>query len=439
MEVFENLEKAVLGSIILEPYAIREVVDDLKPKCFKKRENKLIYEVLCDMHNKSLPIDLLTISTELHNRGLLNTIGGAYYVSTLTNDIVSSVHIKIHARGLIQEYLKSEAVIICHSIIQDVTQPHCDILDVFETVKKKFDLTLSEVSNNKEFKTISSIGDDYVERLNKIVETGKSPCLPTFSHQLSKYGFYHNSDLTYIGARPGMGKTGFLISEVRHQSFVNNIPVGVFSLEMSADQLLNRIVSAECQINGMKISNGDLDKDDVYKINQKLIQLAKHNLFIDDTARLDIDILCSRAKRMYYDYGIKHLFIDYIGLVSTREYRNDKTNSTGYISNRLKALAKELNIPVTVLSQLSREIEKRPIEQRMPTLSDLRNSGDIEQDADLIMFLFRPEYYGVTQINIDGNELIDVAGKGFVGVAKNRHGKCGTELIDYVAPFTEFR
>ena len=120
-------------------------------------------------------------------------------------------------------------------------QPHCDILDVFETVKKKFDLTLSEVSNNKEFKTISSMGDDYVERLTKIVETGKSPCLPTFSHQLSKYGFYHNSDLTYIGARPGMGKTGFLISEVRHQSFINNIPVGVFSLEMSAEQLLNRI------------------------------------------------------------------------------------------------------------------------------------------------------------------------------------------------------
>lgn len=779
MEVFENLEKAVLGSIILEPYAIREVIDDLKPKCFKKRENKLIYEVLCDMHNKSLPIDLLTISTELHNRGLLATVGGAYYVSKLTNDIVSSVHIKIHARGLIQEYLKAEAVTICHSVIQEVTQPHCDVLDVFETVKKKFDLTLSEVSNNKEFKTISSIGDEYVERLTKIVETGKSPCLPTFSYQLSKYGFYHNSDLTYIGARPGMGKclgkgtkvlmfdgslkkvedvlkgdllmgddsqprkvlsiargqekmywihqnkamsyrvneshilslkrsrnennkkkgdvlnievkeyltkstkfksnykgyktdiefkeqnvtlepyylglwlgdgdsrnqrisnsdkeiinylkeysvrlgaeliehksenrvsnfvitnkknppkkfrvqselralgvlknkhipnhylinskknrlqllaglldtdghydydsncfeivqvrenlakqikficdslgfrtslktkkasikstgfecdayrvrifgnlneiptkverkkarvwaskidwkvtgikveydkiddyygfeidgnrlflledftvthnTAFLISEVRHQSFINNIPVGVFSLEMSAEQLLNRIVSAECQINGMKISNGDLDKDDVYNINQKLIQLAKHNLFIDDTARLDIDILCSRAKRMYYDYGIKHLFIDYIGLVSTREYRNDKTNSTGYISNRLKALAKELNIPVTVLSQLSREIEKRPIEQRMPTLSDLRNSGDIEQDADLIMFLFRPEYYGVTQINIDGNELIDVAGKGFVGVAKNRHGKCGTELIDYVAPFTEFR
>src|SRR5574343_821575 len=779
MEVFENLEKAVLGSIILEPYAIREVIDDLKPKCFKKRENKLIYEVLCDMHTKSLPIDLLTISTELHNRGLLNTIGGAYYVSTLTNGIVSSVHIKTHARGLIQEYLKAEAINICQKVIQDVTQPHCDVLDVFETVKKKFDLTLSEVSNNKEFKTILSIGDEYVERLTKIVETGKSPCLPTFSHQLSKYGFYHNSDLTYIGARPGMGKclgkgtkvlmydgslknvedvkqgellmgddstprkvlsiargqekmywikqnkgidyrvneshilslkrsrnegcykkgevlnvsvkdylsksnkfksnykgykvaiefeskelslepyylglwlsdgdsksqiisnpdkeivsylreystrlgceltehhsenrvsnyaivnknktlkklnvqselralnvlknkhipkhylinskknrlqllaglldtdgyycsksncfeivqvrenlakqikficdslgfrtslktkkasikstgfkcdayrvrifgnlneiptkverkkarvwaskidwkvtgikveydkiddyygfeidgnrlflledftvthnTAFLISEVRHQSFINNIPVGVFSLEMSAEQLLNRIVSAECQINGMKISNGDLDKDDVYKINQKLIQLAKHNLFIDDTARLDIDILCSRAKRMYYDYGIKHLFIDYIGLVSTREYRNDKTNSTGYISNRLKALAKELNIPVTVLSQLSREIEKRPIEQRMPTLSDLRNSGDIEQDADLIMFLFRPEYYGVTQINIDGNELIDVAGKGFVGVAKNRHGKCGTELIEYVAQFTEYR
>ena len=136
MEVFENLEKAVLGSIILEPYAIREVIDDLKPKCFKKRENKLIYEVLCDMHNKSLPIDLLTISTELHNRGLLDTIGGAYYISTLTNGIVSSVHIKTHARGLIQEYLKAEAINICQKVIQDVTQPHCDVLDVFETIKK---------------------------------------------------------------------------------------------------------------------------------------------------------------------------------------------------------------------------------------------------------------------------------------------------------------
>lgn len=434
----KEIEEIVLGAILLEGNnALEDVKKDLKAKCFTNEKNAIVYQIYIDLDNESKVIDLVTVYQRLFERKQADFIGGAFYLSSLTNRVVSSANIQAHARYLIQEYLKRTLSNKLLNYFNSLAEPNSDVLDVKEKLIKDVTESFSEVTTGNTIETIESLGDEYLNNLNDLMNGKGEQTITTGFKEMDKYGGYGNSDLVIIGARPGMGKTAYIITTIRKLCFQKNISVGMFSLEMSSNQILNRIISAENQVNSEALRKGTINRLEFNNINSTLLRLKDKPFYIDPTSAIDIDVLCAKAKQMKRNHSIKILFIDYLGLIKTTEYRNDKTNQTGYISNRLKSLAKEMNIPVIALSQLSRDIEKRPINQRMPMLSDLRNSGDLEQDADSIYFLFRPAYYGELEWEIDGR-MIDVTNKCFVSNAKNRHVNTGTEILGFIGQYTEF-
>lgn len=432
-----DLEEAILGGIILEKEALLLVIDVIKPEAFYKDQNGRIFSAIVNLYKRSEPVDLLTVVQELKKTNELDIVGGAFYISSLTNRIGSSANIEYHARIVTEKYLQRELIRISTDIIKSAYSPEIDVFELQESAIKSIVDINNIIGGQKKFDTILTLSDKFIEDLIDKKNGKIKPSIPNGIIEIDNYGGNNNSDLIIIGARPGMGKTAFVIKTIRTCGIDLNKPVGVFSLEMSSNQLLTRIVSAECQIDGEKLRSGSVSNDELLKLNNRLLELKNSKIYIDDTPRIDIEVLCSKAKKMKRLYDIEELVIDYLGLITTKEYRGDKTNSTGYISNRLKALAKELDIPVVVLSQLNREVDKRPVKDRIPALSDLRSTGDVEQDADQIYFLFRPEYYGLSYFMI-GNEEINVIGKCLVIVAKNRHGNIGAELVGFKKEYTEF-
>ncbi len=433
-----EIEEIVLGAIILEGNSALDVVkNDLNYKCFTHEPNKLIFASLIDLDKENKSIDLITIVQKLREKKQLDLVGGAFYVSSLTQRVASSANIYSHARYLIENYLKSAISSKLMNAFHSMAEPNADPLDVQAKLITDLQDLVNEVSTPNTFETIESLGDKYLTDLSDLMDGKGEVAISTGFTEMDRYGMYGKSDFILIAGRPGMGKTAYIISSIRNICFRNGIKTGMFSLEMSSMQILNRIISSENQINSEALRKGTINRLEFSNVNGTLLRLKDKPFWIDSTSSIDIDVLCARAKQMKRNFGIQILFIDYIGLINTGKYGNDKTNQTGYISNRLKGLAKDLNIPIICLSQLSRDIEKRPINERMPRSSDLRNSGDLEQDADSIYFLFRPMYYGVNEWEING-QMIDVTNKCFVINAKNRHVGIGTELLGFVGQYTEF-
>lgn len=431
-----ELEKAVLGALILESWSFDLVSVDLKHYCFEDLANQHIYKSICDLKEKKQGIDYLTISQDLKTKGLLETVGGAFYVMNLTDKIATASNIETHARIIIQRYLERKLKEICQYGLIKLSDRGVDVLDVFDELKSKLDNSISDVSGNKAFDTIESLSGPFMQDINDKKNKVIPPAITYGLYEIDKYGGANNSDLIYIGARPGMGKTAFIIKALRNCVFELNKPAGVFSLEMNSYQLLRRIASAECQINGEDLRTGNVTDHQINEIHKRINELKKAPLYIDDKTT-DIDMLISKAKKMKRDHKIEELIIDYLGFITARGYENNKNAEITHISRKLKGLAKDLDIPVICLAQLSRGIEERKLEDRFPRLSDLRDSGSIEQDADQVMFLFRPDYYGVDKFFLNGREIY-TKGRCFISYAKNRHGVIETKLVGFRGEFTEF-
>lgn len=431
-----ELEKAVLGALILESWSFDLVSGDLKHYCFEDLANQHIYKSICDLKEKKKGIDYLTISQDLKTKGLLETVGGAFYVMNLTDKIATASNIETHARIIIQRYLERKLKEICQYGLIKLSDRGFDVLDVFDELKTKLDNSISDVSGNKSFDTIESLSGPFVQDINDKKNKIIPPAITYGLYEIDKYGGANNSDLIYIGARPGMGKTAFIIKALRNCVFELNKPAGVFSLEMNSYQLLRRIASAECQINGEDLRTGNVTDHQINEIHKRINELKKAPLYIDDKTT-DIDMLISKAKKMKRDHKIEELIIDYLGFITARGYENNKNAEITHISRKLKGLAKDLDIPVICLAQLSRSIEERKLEDRFPRLSDLRDSGSIEQDADQVLFLFRPDYYGVDKFFLNGREIY-TKGRCFISYAKNRHGVIETKLVGFRGEFTEF-
>lgn len=424
----KELEEAVLGAVMLEKSAFDTVSEILRPECFYVDAHQRIFRAMQGLTTKSSPIDLLTVVEELKLKEELEMVGGAYFVTRLTNTVVSTANIEAHARIILQKFLQRELIRISGETIGDAYEESTDVFDLLDDAESK----LFEITNNYLRKNFDSFDNVLIKTIQRIEDmrnkdedvTGVPTGFPTMDKVT--YG-WQPTDLVILAARPSVGKTAFALNLARNAALHPTKPTGVafFSLEMSAGQLVQRILSAESEIMLEKISRGKLEDHEVQQLYKKGIErLAKAPIYIDDSAALNIFELRAKARRLVNKHNVGLILIDYLQLMSGAG-GNKNTNREQEISNisrNLKGLAKELGIPIIALSQLSREVEKRKDGNKMPQLSDLRESGAIEQDADMVMFLYRPEYYDITSNEFGESNR----GETHVRIAKHRNGQLET-------------
>ncbi len=432
-----DLEEAVLGALMLEKDALSSVIDILKPELFYDDRHSKIFEAIQQLFQKSRPVDILTVTAELRAMGALETIGGAYYITYLTNRVSSAANIEYHARIISQKYIQRELIRISTEIIKDAYEDTSDIFELLDTAEK----SLFDIAQNNLRRDTQKMDDIIKQSLAALEELrGKQDGVtgvPSGFSALDRItGGWQNSDLVIIAARPAMGKTAFVLSCARNASVDFQKPTVVFSLEMSSVQLVNRLISGETEIEQEKIRKGNLAEWEWQQLHSKIGRLSEAPLLIDDTPSLNIFEFRAKCRRLKSQYDIQLIIIDYLQLMHGKgEGGGNREQEIGSISRALKSVAKELNVPVIALSQLSRAVENRPgINGKRPMLSDLRESGSIEQDADMVLFLYRPEYYGITEDETGRSNI----GVGEVIIGKNRHGETSIVPLKFVGKYVKF-
>lgn len=432
-----EVEEAILGALMLEKDALTNVIEILRPESFYKDANKVIFESIVQLFNNSEPVDIKTVVHQLRKNGQLELVGGAYYISELTTKVNSAANIEYHARIVAEQSIKRELIRISSEIQHDAYE---DTIDVFKLLDRSeqslFDISESHIRKN--YDKMSSLLHQAIEEIEQKKEQkdGLTGVASGFTALDRVTSGWQPSDLVIIAARPGMGKTAFIVSAMRNAAVDFNTPVGLFSLEMSSVQLVNRLISAEAELESEKIKRGDLADYEWEQLLHKTSKLSEAPIFIDDTPALSILELRAKSRRLVSQHGVKLIIVDYLQLMTGDASKNaggNREQEIASISRALKGIAKELNVPVIALSQLSRAVETRGGDKR-PQLSDLRESGSIEQDADMVMFLYRPEYYGMTQ---DENGM-PLNGMGEVIIAKHRNGKLENVQLKFIGKFTKF-
>ena len=431
-----ELEEAVLGAMLLEREALSTVIDILSPEAFYKEQNGRVYGAMMSLFNRSEPVDILTVTQELKRTSELEFVGGSYYVSALTNRIASSANIEFHARIVAQKYLQRELIRISTDTIKTAYEDSTDVFELLdETTKNIFEILDSNVRKQHD-KMSSLIAKAITEIESAANQQDGLLGIPSGFTALDRItGGWQKSDLMILAARPGMGKTAFVVTMAKNAAVEFNKPVAIFSLEMSSLQLVKRLISSETEISQDKILKGNLDNHEFVQLNERIKKLSIAPLFIDDTPALSIFELRAKARRLKENQKVELIIIDYLQLMSGGpDSKGNREQEISNISRGLKSLAKELEIPIIALSQLSRQVENRPGVSKRPQLNDLRESGAIEQDADMVMFIYRPEYYG---LEIDENNE-PTRGRAEVIIAKNRHGALKTVKLRFIGQFAKF-
>ena len=431
-----DLEEAVLGAMMIDKKGIDDVIDILHADAFYKEAHKEIYDAIYTLFQNSEPTDLLTVSNQLRKNGKLDFAGGDFYLIGLTQKVASSAHIEFHARIIIQKYIQRKLISISSEIIEQSYDETADVFDLLDEAESK----LFEVTQGNLKKSSESAKDLVKQAVNKIQEIGNQEGMSGLETGFTKLDAltsgWQPSDLIIIAARPGMGKTAFVISMAKNMAIDFNHPVALFSLEMSSVQLITRMISSETGLTSEKLRKGNLEPHEWEQLNVKVKNLTDAPIFIDDTPSLSIFDLRAKARRLASQHGIKIIVIDYLQLMTAGGATNgNREQEISTISRNLKALAKELNIPVIALSQLSRAVETRGGSKR-PLLSDLRESGAIEQDADIVSFIFRPEYYGITEWDDDDHSPCE--GQGEFIVAKHRNGGLENIRLKFTGHLAKF-
>ncbi len=433
-----DLEEAVLGALMLEKDALSTVIDILKPEVFYIEAHKKIFEAIQTLFQKSKPVDILTVTAEMRQQGTLELIGGAYYITNLTNRVASAANIEYHARIISQKYIQRELIRISSEIITNAYEDTTDIFDLLDHAEKNlFDIAQNNL--RRDTQKMDEIIKQSLATLEDLrTKTDGLTGVPSGFTDLDRItGGWQKSDLVIIAARPAMGKTAFVLSCARNAAVDFKKPVVVFSLEMSSVQLVNRLISGETEIEQEKIRKGNLAEWEWQQLHSKIGALTEAPLLIDDTPALNIFEFRAKCRRLKSQYDIQMIIIDYLQLMHGKGEGGggNREQEIGSISRALKSVAKELNIPVLALSQLSRAVESRPGQNgKRPLLSDLRESGSIEQDADMVLFLYRPEYYGFTEDESGRSQI----GVGEVIIAKHRNGETGIVPLRFIGKYVKF-
>ncbi len=433
-----DLEEAVLGALMLEQNALTAVIDILHPDVFYKESHKIIYAAIQRLFAKSEAIDILTVTNELKSSAELELIGGAYFITQLTGRVASTANIEYHARIIAQKYIQRELIRISSEIIKDAFEDTTDVFDLLDRAEKNL-FSVSENNFRRDYDNMQSLVRDAIKDIQAARDhEGNLRGVPSGFTELDRItAGWQKSDLIIIAARPGMGKTAFVLSMARNIAVDFNIPVAFFSLEMSSIQLVTRLISSETMLPADKLKKGTLENYEWEQLNAKIGKLVDAPLFIDDTPALSIFELRAKCRRLKAQHNIQMVVVDYIQLMSIGgDNKGNREQEISTISRSLKALAKELNVPVITLSQLNRSVETRGGSKR-PILSDLRESGAIEQDADLVCFIYRPEYYKL-DTDDEGNSTKGLAE---IIIAKHRNGALADvklQFIDRFAKFTDY-
>tara|TARA_B100000575_G_scaffold294620_1_gene312276 strand:+ start:6778 stop:8283 length:1506 start_codon:yes stop_codon:yes gene_type:complete len=432
-----DLEEAVIGAMLIDEKGVNEIIEILSPEVFYKRSHQLIYESIERLFRESEPIDLLTVSSDLKKNKNFDAVGGDFSLINLSQKVSSSAHIEFHSRIILQKYIQRKLISISNEIIQKSYDESTDVMDLLDEAESKlYDVAQGNIKTSTE--TAQSLVIKAKKRIEEIDnQDGLSGVSTGFEKLDSLTSGWQPSDLVIVAARPGMGKTALALSMARNISVRQNIPVAFFSLEMSSVQLITRLISSETGLSSDKLRTGRLAEHEWQQLNIKVSDLESAPLFIDDSPSLTIFELRAKARRLASSHGIKLIIIDYLQLmnIGSSNKAGNREQEISTISRNLKALAKELDIPVIALSQLSRAVETRGGTKR-PILSDLRESGAIEQDADIVSFLYRPEYYGITEWDDDMKTPSE--GQGEFIVAKHRNGALDSIKLKFVANLGKF-
>ena len=431
-----ELEMAVLGALMLEKDALTSVIDLLKPESFYKDAHQRIYKAVIRLFDKSEPIDQLTVVHELREMGELEAAGGPFYVANLTLKVNSAANVEYHARIITETAIKRELIRISTEIQRDAYEDTTDVFKLLDDTESAL-FEVSESNIRKNFDDMRSLMGKAIKELEeKKNQADGLTGVPTGFTALDRVtSGWQPSDLVIIAARPGMGKTAFVVSAMRNAAVDFKKAVAIFSLEMSSLQLVNRLISAEAELDSEKIKKGSLADHEWQQLNHKITALSAAPIYIDDTPGLSIRELRTKCRRLRSQKDVQMIIVDYLQLMSgnTDGRGGNREQEIASISRALKGIAKELNVPVLALSQLSRSVETRGGDKK-PQLSDLRESGSIEQDADMVIFLYRPEYYGLDQ-DAEGNST---QGVGEVIIAKHRNGSLETVQLKFIGKFTKF-
>jgi len=430
-----DLEEAVLGAIMLEKDALTAVIDILKPEVFYKEAHQVIFGAVHSLFAKSEPVDILTVTNELKKSGELELVGGAYYITQLTNRIASAANVEYHVRIITQKYIQRELIRISSEIIKDAFEDTTDVFDLLDRAEQSL-FSVSESNLRRNYDDMQSL----VQEAIREIEAARSQDahlrgVPSGFTEIDRVtAGFQRSDLIILASRPGMGKTALALTIARNVAIDFNRPVAIFSLEMSSIQLVTRLISSEAQLPAEKLRKGQLENYEWEQLNAKISRLIDANLFIDDTPALTIFELRAKCRRLKAQHNIEMIIVDYLQLmVGQTDGRGNREQEISHISRSLKALSKELDVPILALSQLSRAVETRGGSKK-PILSDLRESGAIEQDADLVMFIYRPEYYKIDQ-DEEGNPTAGIAE---ISIAKHRNGSLADIPLRFIGKFAKF-
>ena len=431
-----ELEISVLGSILIDNEALSDSIDILKREYFYKPEHQYIYDAISNLFQESNPIDILTVTEELKKMGVLKKAGGSPYIAQLTTKVSSSANTEYHARIIAEKFIQRTLINISSGIIEESLDVTTDVFQTLNNAEQKL-FNITEGTLRKNYDNMSDLITLALKNIEELKNKDENISgVPSGFINLDNItSGWQKSDLVIIAARPGMGKTALALSMVRNISIEHNIGVGFFSLEMSSEQLVNRLISSESEINAGKLRKGNLADHEWVQLHSKIKGLSKAPIFIDDTPAISVFELRAKARRLVKKEGIKIIIIDYLQLMTSGGKSGNREQEISTISRSLKGISKELNIPVIALSQVNRSLEQRSgIGSKRPMLSDLRESGAIEQDADIVTFIYRPEYYKIQEWE-DGESCL---GQAELIVAKHRNGRLGDVRLKFKPEYARF-
>jgi replicative DNA helicase len=427
-----EVEASVLGAMMLERDALAKAFEVLDESAFYKPGHQSIFKAMTSLFERSEPVDLITLTEELKRRGDLEKVGGEYYISELTTKVSSAANIEYHAHIVLEKALMRQLIASSSSVINRAFSESEDALGLLDEAEQQvFDI--SEQRMKKNFVTMNTAVHKTMELLEKIHGNHDGVTgVPSGFEDLDRFtGGFQESDLIIVAGRPSQGKTAFVLSVARNATVLKNKAVGFFSLEMSTQQLTMRLMCAEARVDAHKVRTGRLPDDEWRKLSTSVGRLYKAKIFIDDTPALSVLELRAKARRLKSEHNIDMIIVDYLQLMQGPKNANNREQEISSISRSLKALAKELNIPVIALSQLNRSLEART--DKRPALSDLRESGAIEQDADVVLFVHRPEMYGIEEAEGESTK-----GQAEIIIGKQRNGPTDTARLQFIHQYARF-
>jgi len=424
-------EQSVLGGILIENGAIHKVMETLTPEDFYREAHRRIYDTLIDLSERDEPADLITLTNELRKKDQLDAVGGASYVTSLIDSVVTAANIEYYAKIIKEKAILRKLIETATTI---VTESFADRSDV-ESLLDQAEQSIFQISDNRvrpSFYPIRDIVKDSFRTIERLFEKKELVTgVPSGFKELDqRTAGFQPADLIIVAGRPSMGKTAFCLNVAQYAAIEKKIPVAVFSLEMSKEQLVIRMLCSEAQVEGTRLRTGYLTESDWPRLTLAAGNLSDAPIYIDDSAALSVLELRAKARRLNAEYGLGMIIIDYLQLMKGRSRVESRQQEISEISRSLKALAKEINVPVVAVSQLSRRTEER--QGMRPQMTDLRESGAIEQDADLILFIYRDEVYNRAEDNPN-------RGKAEIIIGKQRNGPTGKIDLAYLDKFTTFK